>query len=134
MHTAGTLKNISMKILKQSRDLLSRRIFPNLLRLLTLQKLGGTYFQKYRRPLKWKVKMENQKTPTWASYLQQLVFSNGRTYLVWSNYGPHQPCRSTRVWLETFRWSLYRDCNRRQHSSWAATYCAWMQILIRRKF
>ena len=43
MHSAGTLKNISMKILKQSRDLLSRRIFPNLLRLLTLQKLGGTY-------------------------------------------------------------------------------------------
>ena len=36
---------ISVRTLKQSRDLLSRRMFPNLLRLLTLQKLGGTYFQ-----------------------------------------------------------------------------------------
>ena len=32
---------------------------PNLIRLRTLQKLGGTYFQKCRRPHKRKVKMEN---------------------------------------------------------------------------
>ena len=45
-------------------------MFPNLLRLLlTLQKVGCTYFQKCRRPRKRRVIMENRKTSTWASYL-----------------------------------------------------------------
>ena len=65
------LKNFSVRILKQLRDLLSRRMFPNLVRLLTLQKLGGSYFQKCRRFRERKVKMENRKISKWENFFPQ---------------------------------------------------------------
>ena len=65
------LNNFSVRILKQSRDLLSRRMFPNLVRLLTLQKVGGSYFQKCRRFRERKVKMENRKISRWENFFPQ---------------------------------------------------------------
>ena len=54
-----------------------------------------------------------------------LAFSNTSTCLAWRNEGSHQTYRSTRVWLETFRLRVYRDCNGRQHSYLATTDCVW---------
>ena len=78
----GILKNISIRILKQLRDLLSYRMFPNLLRLLTLQKFRDTYFQKWRRPRKRKVKNGKPKNvnmgnlaPTEGIFLQHYLRS-----------------------------------------------------------
>ena len=46
-------------------------MFPNLVRLLTLQKVGGSYFQKCRRFRERKVKMENRKISRWENLFPQ---------------------------------------------------------------
>ena len=84
---------------------------------------------------KRKVKMENRKTSHSQANSHKrgtssalLAFSSACTNLTWGSKDPHQPCRSTRVWLETFMWRIYRDCNRRRHSSRATTDCVWMRV------
>ena len=118
MHSAGILKNISVRILKQSKDLLSRRMFSNLLRLLASQKLGGMYFERFRRPPKERLKWKTERCQFGQAYSQRrgifstlLAFNSASTYMAWGNDGPHQPCRSTRVWLETFRLRVHCNYN-----------------------